>query len=64
MVMLICEFFKISLIWIVFKCLVCCYNVLEWEGYLIEIIIDNWGWEDVYVGMVYMYIYSMIYKLW
>lgn len=38
-----CEFLKISLIRIVSKCLVCCHNVLEWEGYSIEITTDNRG---------------------
>lgn len=38
-----CEFLKISLIRIASKCLVCCHNVLEWEGYSIEITTDNRG---------------------
>lgn len=40
-----CEFLKIStsLIRIVSKCLVFCHNVLEWEGYSIEITTDNRG---------------------
>lgn len=36
-----CEFLKI--IRIASKCLVCCHNVLEWEGYSIEITTDNRG---------------------